>query len=255
MGAACWLRGSHSSTPIHPLRYFAFASSFLPSCSALHGCSAFVSALLMSLVILIQDEYLERWYIERWEGKGEVGDFFGSQVVKTPRFQSGSAGSIPDQGTKIPPTSCVVQPIFFFLKVRSWESHGPAGLGRLYVADWYAITKSTRGKSPVTLHLVPTKVSSCTTVCVCVCVCVCVLVAQLYPAFCHPMGCSLPEFSVHGIFQARIIEWFAISFSGGSSWPRDWTWVPCIAGMAYSLPSEPLGKHSLEHIILFLFFS
>lgn len=131
MGAACRLRGSHPSTPIHPLRYFAFASSFLPSCSALHGCSAFVSALLMSLVILIQDEYLERWYIERWEGKGEVGDFFGSQVVKTPRFQSGSAGSIPDQGTKIPPTSCVVQPIFFFFKGEVMGKPWPCRLGQI----------------------------------------------------------------------------------------------------------------------------
>ena len=37
-------------------------------------------------------------------------------------------------------------------------------------------------------------------------------------------------FSVHGIFQARILEWVALSFSRGSSPPRDQTWVPCIAG-------------------------
>ena len=65
--------------------------------------------------------------------------------------------------------------------------------------------------------------------CVCVCVCVCVYVcAQLCPTFCDPMDCSLPGFSVHGISQARILEWVAISFSRGSSWPRDWTcmsWV------------------------------
>ena len=34
--------------------------------------------------------------------------------------------------------------------------------------------------------------------------------------------------SVHGIFQPRILEWVAISFSKGSSWPRDWTCVSCI---------------------------
>ena len=34
--------------------------------------------------------------------------------------------------------------------------------------------------------------------------------------------------SVHGIFQARILAWVAISFSRGSSWPRDWIWVSCI---------------------------
>ena len=45
---------------------------------------------------------------------------------------------------------------------------------------------------------------------------------------CNPMNCSLPGSSVHGILQARILEWVAISFSRGSSWPRDQTWVACI---------------------------
>ena len=43
------------------------------------------------------------------------------------------------------------------------------------------------------------------------------------------MDCSPPGSSVHGISQARILEWFAISFSRGSSWPRDWTHVSCIS--------------------------
>ena len=38
-------------------------------------------------------------------------------------------------------------------------------------------------------------------------------VAQLYPTFCNPMDCSLPGSSVHGIFQARVLEWGAIAFS------------------------------------------
>ena len=41
----------------------------------------------------------------------------------------------------------------------------------------------------------------------------------------QPMGCSPPVSSVHGIFQARILEWVAISSSRRSSWPRDWTSV------------------------------
>jgi len=41
------------------------------------------------------------------------------------------------------------------------------------------------------------------------------------------MDCSLPGSSVYGILQARILEWVAIPFSRGSSWPRDWTWVSC----------------------------
>ena len=47
---------------------------------------------------------------------------------------------------------------------------------------------------------------------------------------CDPMDCSLPDSSVHGISQARILEWVAISFSRGSSRPRDWTPVSCIIG-------------------------
>ena len=43
------------------------------------------------------------------------------------------------------------------------------------------------------------------------------------------MDCSPLGSSVHGILQARILEWVAISFYRGSSWPRDWTWVLCIA--------------------------
>ena len=45
-----------------------------------------------------------------------------------------------------------------------------------------------------------------------------------------PKGCSPPGFSVDGILQARILEWVAISFSRGSSQPRDLTQVSCIAG-------------------------
>ena len=50
-----------------------------------------------------------------------------------------------------------------------------------------------------------------------------------------PMNCSWPGFSVHGIFQARILEWVAIFFSKGSSWPRDWTLVSCITGRLFTI--------------------
>ena len=42
-------------------------------------------------------------------------------------------------------------------------------------------------------------------------------VAQSYPTLCDPVNCSLPRPSVHGIFQARVLEWVAICFSRGSS--------------------------------------
>ena len=52
-----------------------------------------------------------------------------------------------------------------------------------------------------------------------------VKVAQLCTTF-----CDLMDYTVHGILQARILEWVAFPFSGGSSQPRDQTQIACIAG-------------------------
>ena len=52
------------------------------------------------------------------------------------------------------------------------------------------------------------------------------------------MDCSLPGSSVHGILQARILEQVAIPFSRGSSQPRDWTWVSCIAGRLFTIRGD-----------------
>ena len=60
-------------------------------------------------------------------------------------------------------------------------------------------------------------------------------VDQLCRTFCDPMDCSPPGSSVHGIFQARVLEWVAISFSRGSSGLRDQTWVSCIAGGHFTI--------------------
>ena len=51
----------------------------------------------------------------------------------------------------------------------------------------------------------------------------------------HPLACSLPGSFVHGIFQARVLEWVAIPFSRVSSWPRDWTQVSCIVGRFFTI--------------------
>ena len=67
------------------------------------------------------------------------------------------------------------------------------------------------------------------------CVCVCVLVTQLCPTLCDPMNCSPPGFSVHGILQARILEWIAIPFSRGSSRARDRTLVSCTAAIFFTV--------------------
>ena len=51
---------------------------------------------------------------------------------------------------------------------------------------------------------------------------------QSRPALCNPMDCSPPGSSVHGILWATVLEWVTISFSRGSSWPRDRICVSCI---------------------------
>ena len=67
-----------------------------------------------------------------------------------------------------------------------------------------------------------------------------VLAAQSCPTLYNVMECSSPNSSVHGILQARILEWVAIPFSRGFPQPRNRTQVSCIA--ADSLPFEPPGK-------------
>ena len=59
--------------------------------------------------------------------------------------------------------------------------------------------------------------------------------AQSCPDLCDPMGCRLPGFSVHGVSQARIQEWVAISFSTVSSWPKYRTPVSCISGRFFTI--------------------
>ena len=53
--------------------------------------------------------------------------------------------------------------------------------------------------------------------------CVRAMSLQSCPTPCDPMDCNPPGSSVHGLLQARTLEWVAISFSRGSSQPRDWT--------------------------------
>ena len=61
------------------------------------------------------------------------------------------------------------------------------------------------------------------------------LVSQSCKTLCKPMDYSPPGSSVHGILQARILEWVSIPFSRESSQPRDQTQVSCIAGRFFTL--------------------
>ena len=105
---------------------------------------------------------------------------------------------------------------------------------RAYVYAYRCKCICTRARACLYAHV-------CACICICMYVCtygyvymctrvsiqlhMCILVAQLYPT-----SCDLPGSSVHGISQAGILEWIAISFSRGSSRPRDQTQVPYIAG-------------------------
>ena len=70
-------------------------------------------------------------------------------------------------------------------------------------------------------------------------------VAQSCPTFCDPMDCSLPGSSVHGIFQAIVLEWIAISFSKGSSQVGDRTRVSRIVNRRFTVWATGDVRHEL----------
>ena len=74
-------------------------------------------------------------------------------------------------------------------------------------------------------------------------------VAQSCPILCDPMDYSWSGSSSHGIFQAGILEWIAVSFSRGPSWPKDWTPV-CIAGRLFTIRHQEIPKY-LTYIFSF----
>ena len=77
-------------------------------------------------------------------------------------------------------------------------------------------------------------------------------VAQSCPTLCDSMDCSLPGSSIHGIFQARILEWIAISFSRGTSWPRNWTQVSCIVGRCFTVWATVVGMLNAQMLCFFI---
>ena len=73
---------------------------------------------------------------------------------------------------------------------------------------------------------------------------------QLYLTLCDSKNCSPPGSSVHGILQARILELVAISFSKGSSPPRDQTQVSCIAGGFFTVSHQGSSVLILDTFII-----
>ena len=112
----------------------------------------------------------------------------------------------------------------FPARILKWVSM-PSSRGSSWPRDQTHIScNSCRSRSIYLLSIREAPTSTCAALC---------LVAQ---SPCDPMDCSPPGSSVHGILQARILEWVAIPFSRGSSWPRS----PTL--QVDSLPAEPSGK-------------
>ena len=80
------------------------------------------------------------------------------------------------------------------------------------------------------------------------------LFAKPVGLFCDPMDCSPPGFSVHGLSQAKIEEWVAISFSREFSQPRDQVHIFCIAGRFFTTdpPGKTVCSQFLKHQICIL---
>ena len=73
-----------------------------------------------------------------------------------------------------------------------------------------------------------------------------VLVTQSCLTLCDPIDCSPPDSSVHGILQARILEWVAIPFSRGSSQPKDQTCISYIAGRFFTTELPGIFYHNFK---------
>ena len=80
------------------------------------------------------------------------------------------------------------------------------------------------------------------------------IVTKSCPTLCDSLDYSWPGSSVHEILQARILEWVAISFSRGSSWPRNQTNISCIAGRLFDWAITGAGRNKTSYLS-FLFYS
>ena len=89
---------------------------------------------------------------------------------------------------------------------------------------WFGSSRTSCASLFIPLYLLPgSRIFEVSRVCVCAHTHV-HLVAQSHVRLCNSMDCNLPDSSVHGVFQARILEWVAIPFSTRSE-PRNQTWV------------------------------
>ena len=100
-----------------------------------------------------------------------------------------------------------------------------------------AVVKRKKQTNTNSLPLWPRGDAMCVSVCVC-------SAPQLFLPLCNPKSCTPPGSSVHGISQARILDWVATSFFRGSSKPRNQTYVSYMAGRFFT--TEPSGSPKIS---------
>ena len=93
---------------------------------------------------------------------------------------------------------------------------------------WWALRGLSMEKSRTLPQIAEVHIKGMTSVSPDLCIFPYMFVSKLCPTLCNPMKCSPPGFSVHGISQARILEWVVIFFSRRSFWPRDQIHMSCI---------------------------
>ena len=74
-------------------------------------------------------------------------------------------------------------------------------------------------------------------------------VAQSCLTLCDPMDCSILHSAIHGIFQARVLEWGAIAFSRAPSWPWDQTRISCIVGRRFTIWATNSSSNHIYFVI------
>ena len=120
--------------------------------------------------------------------------------------------------------------------------YSPWGLKESDTTEWLSLSlynnkisiKKYMTRMPSRLCLLN---NPCQQICVVIMGSACMHVKSLQPCLilCNPLDYNLPGSSVHGILQARILEWGAIPFSKGSSQPRNRTRVSCIVGTFFTI--------------------
>ena len=125
------------------------------------------------------------------------------------------------------------------LDTSEWLNNNNNSLCQCYIVEYLLLNWQKQSLIDFNIYLTTIRINTCT-VCVGRCVwlfkkvvvvkswCVYAKSLQSCPTLCHPMVCSSPGSTVYVILQARILEWFALPSSRGSSWPRDQTPVSCI---------------------------